>query len=188
MTSLRPNNLDITVSFGNIPIILIIPFINAFVPLGLMSKPREKKSCTWNTSAKKKNHSLYKYSLQLLHTQVDALLLGIDCIIHSNFPRDINLSQQCCGRRFKRETRWKWHPSVCLQQKKQQKRERDTFEHCNYSALQGVYCLDRNQMEIHINIYYRAFQIFTWKVNFKQLTFFMKSLLSSLYMSLLWLL
>ena len=43
-----------TVSFGNIPIILIIPFINAFVLLGLMSKPREKKSCTWNTSAKKK--------------------------------------------------------------------------------------------------------------------------------------
>ena len=27
--TLRPNNLDITVSFGNIPIILIIPFINA---------------------------------------------------------------------------------------------------------------------------------------------------------------
>ena len=27
VTSLRPNNLDITVSFGNIPIILIIPFI-----------------------------------------------------------------------------------------------------------------------------------------------------------------
>ena len=38
--TLRPNNLDITVSFGNIPIILIIPFINAFVLLGLMSKPR----------------------------------------------------------------------------------------------------------------------------------------------------
>ena len=56
------------------------------------------------------NHSLYKYSLQLLHTQVDALLLGIDCIIHSNFPRDINLSQQCCGRRFKRETRWTMAP------------------------------------------------------------------------------
>ena len=54
VTSLRPNNLDITVSFGNIPIILIIPFINAFVLLGMMSKPREKKSCTWNTSAKKK--------------------------------------------------------------------------------------------------------------------------------------
>ena len=31
------------------------------------------------------NHSLYKYSLQLLHTQVDALLLGIDFIIYSNF-------------------------------------------------------------------------------------------------------
>ena len=53
----RPNNLDITVSFGNIPIILIIPFINAFVLLGLMSKPREKKSCTWNTSAKKKKRN-----------------------------------------------------------------------------------------------------------------------------------
>ena len=57
VTSLRPNNLDITVSFGNIPIILIIPFINAFVLLGLMSKPREKKSCTWNTSAKKKRET-----------------------------------------------------------------------------------------------------------------------------------
>ena len=52
--TLRSNNLDIAVSFGNIPIILIIPFINAFVLLGMMSKPREKKSCTWNTSAKKK--------------------------------------------------------------------------------------------------------------------------------------
>ena len=56
-SSPRPNNLDITVSFGNIPIILIIPFINAFVLLGLMSKPREKKSCTWNTSAKKKRET-----------------------------------------------------------------------------------------------------------------------------------
>ena len=56
-SSPRPNNLDITVSFGNIPIILIIPFINAFVLLGLMSKPREKKSCTWNTSAKKKKRN-----------------------------------------------------------------------------------------------------------------------------------
>ena len=55
--TLRPNNLDITVSFGNIPIILIIPFINAFVLLGMMSKPREKKSCTWNTRAKKKKRN-----------------------------------------------------------------------------------------------------------------------------------
>ena len=55
--TLRPNNLDITVSFGNIPIILIIPFINVFVLLGLMSKAREKKSCTWNTSAKKKKRN-----------------------------------------------------------------------------------------------------------------------------------
>ena len=51
-SSPRPNNLDITVSFGNIPIILIIPFINAFVLLGLMSKPREKKK-----SAKKKRET-----------------------------------------------------------------------------------------------------------------------------------
>ena len=132
------------------------------------------------------NHSLYKYSLQLLHTQVDALLLGIDFTIYSNFPRDINLSQQCCGRRFKRETRWEWQ--FAFNKRSNKKGKGTTFEHCKYSALKGVYCLDRNQMEIHINSYYRAFQIFTWKANFKQLTFFMKSLLSSLYISLQWLL
>ena len=79
-------------------------------------------------------------------------------------------------------------PQFVFNKRSNKKGKGTTFEHCNYSALQGVYCLDRNQMEIHINIYYRAFQIFTWKVNFKQLTFFMKSLLSSLYISLLWLL
>lgn len=79
-------------------------------------------------------------------------------------------------------------PQFVFNKRSNKKGKGPTFEHCNYSALQGVYCLDRNQMEIHINIYYRAFQIFTWKTNFKQLTFFMKSLLSSLYISLLWLL
>ena len=79
-------------------------------------------------------------------------------------------------------------PQFVFNKRSNKKGKGTTFEHCNYSALQGVYCLDRNQMEIHINIYYRAFQIFTWKTNFKQLTFFMKSLLSSLYISLLWLL
>ena len=79
-------------------------------------------------------------------------------------------------------------PQFVFNKRSNKKGKGTTFEHCNYSALQGVYCLDRNQMEIHINIYYRAFQIFTWKANFKQLTFFMKSLLSSLYISLLWLL
>ena len=52
--TLRPNNLDITVSFGNIPIILIIPFISAFVLLGLMSKPREKKELHMEYKCKKK--------------------------------------------------------------------------------------------------------------------------------------
>lgn len=79
-------------------------------------------------------------------------------------------------------------PQFVFNKRSNKKGKGTTFEHCNYSALQGVYCLDRNQMEIHINIYYRAFQIFTWEANFKQLTFFMKSLLSSLYISLLWLL
>ena len=79
-------------------------------------------------------------------------------------------------------------PQFVFNKRSNKKGKGTTFEHCNYSALQGVYCLDRNQMEIRINIYYRAFQIFTWEANFKQLTFFMKSLLSSLYISLLWLL
>ena len=79
-------------------------------------------------------------------------------------------------------------PQFVFNKRSNKKGKGTTFEHCNYSALQGVYCLDSNQMEIHINIYYRAFQIFTWEANFKQLTFFMKSLLSSLYISLLWLL
>ena len=79
-------------------------------------------------------------------------------------------------------------PQFVFNKRSNKKGKGTTFEHCNYSALQGVYCLDRNQMEIRINIYYRTFQIFTWKANFKQLTFFIKSLLSSLYISLLWLL
>ena len=79
-------------------------------------------------------------------------------------------------------------PQFVFNKRSNKKGKGTTFEHCNYSALQGVYCLDRIQMEIHVNIYYRAFQIFAWKANFKQLTFFMKSLLSSLLISLLWLL
>lgn len=102
------------------------------------------------------NHSLYKYSLQLLHTQVDALLLGIDCIIHSNFPRDIAVDAASRGRQDGNGT-----PQFVFNKRSNKKGKGTTFEHCNYSALQGVYCLDRNQMEIHINIYYRAFQIFT---------------------------
>lgn len=102
------------------------------------------------------NHSLYKYSLQLLHTQVDALLLGIDCIIHSNFPHDIAVDAASRGRQDGNGT-----PQFVFNKRSNKKGKGTTFEHCNYSALQGVYCLDRNQMEIHINIYYRAFQIFT---------------------------
>ena len=52
-------------------------------------------------------------------------------------------------------------PQFVFNKRSNKKGKGPTFEHCNYSALQGVYCLDRNQMEIHINIYYRAFQIFT---------------------------
>lgn len=52
-------------------------------------------------------------------------------------------------------------PQFVFNKRSNKKGKGTTFELCNYSALQGVYCLDRNQMEIHINIYYRAFQIFT---------------------------
>ena len=133
------------------------------------------------------NHSLCKYSLQLLHRLTpsywELTLLYTATFLVTLIYLNSAVDAASRGRQDGNGT-----PQFVFNKRSNKKGKGTTFEHCNYSALQGVYCLDRNQMEIHINIYYRAFQIFTWKVNFKQLTFFMKSLLSSLYISLLWLL
>ena len=132
------------------------------------------------------NHSLYKYSLQLhrltpSYWELTVLYTATFLVTLIYLNSAVDAASR--GRQDGNGT-----PQFFFNKRNIKKGKETTFEHCNYSALQGVYCLDRNQMEIHINIYYRAFQIFTWKVNFKQLTFLMKSLLSSLYISLLWLL
>lgn len=106
------------------------------------------------------NHSLYKYSLQLLHTQVDALLLGIELYTATFLVTLIYLNSAVDAASRGRQD-GNGTPQFVFNKRSNKKGKGATFEHCNYSALQGVYCLDRNQMEIHINIYYRAFQIFT---------------------------
>ena len=102
------------------------------------------------------NHSLCKYSLQLLHRLTpsywELTLLYTATFLVTLIYLNSAVDAASRGRQDGNGT-----PQFVFNKRSNKKGKGTTFEHCKYSALQGVYCLDR----IHINIYYRAFQIFT---------------------------
>ena len=103
------------------------------------------------------NHSLYKYSLQLLHTGLTPSYWELTLLYTATFLVTLIYLNSAVDAASRGRQDENGTPQFVFNKRSNKKGKGTTFEHCKYSALQGVYCLDR----IHINIYYRAFQIFT---------------------------